>query len=152
MFLYLSAWQTLEKTFPLREQIKASLKQVSYCSTAWVPASKKQIDEYLAVSVTEDCKFSGNYFCRCFFPPGDVSFTAVKPKVGLARLKLLALQGAYRAGHRGRDDYISQGWERLGKIHRQSNTSNLLSFSSSHRGTHAQQHQIGSTKCREPVV
>lgn len=50
------------------------------------------------------------------FPPGDVSFTIVKPKVELARLKLLGLQGAYRAEHRGWDDHISQGsrkgWEK----------------------------------------
>lgn len=63
------AWQTLEKTFPLREQIKASLKQASYCSTSWVAASKKQSDEYLAVSVTESIKLSENFilFCLGFF-------------------------------------------------------------------------------------
>lgn len=53
------AWQPLAKTF-LREQIKATSKQVCYCSAAWVPASKKQVDDYLAEAVKENCKFSAS--------------------------------------------------------------------------------------------
>lgn len=62
VFLYMSAWQHLAKTFLLREQIKATSKQACYCSTAWVSASKKQIGDYLAVAVKENCKFSENFF------------------------------------------------------------------------------------------
>lgn len=67
VFLYMSAWQHLAKTFLLREQIKATSKQACYCSTAWVPASKKQIDDYLAVAVKENCKFSEKFFLFFFF-------------------------------------------------------------------------------------
>jgi len=68
IFLYMSAWQHLAKIFLLREHIKAASKQACYCSTAWVPASKKQIDDYLAAAVKENCEFSE------FFFPGGVDF------------------------------------------------------------------------------
>lgn len=61
------AWQPLAKTFLLREQIKATSKQACYCSAAWVPASKKQVD-YLAEAVKENCKFSASVdFFLCVF-------------------------------------------------------------------------------------
>lgn len=56
LWLYMPAWQHL--VFLLREQIKATSKQACYCSAAWVPASKKQADDYLAEAVKENCKFS----------------------------------------------------------------------------------------------
>lgn len=97
IFLYMSAWKHLAKTFILREQIKATSKQACYCSTAWVPASKKQIDDYLAAAVKENCKFSENFF---FFLVLSALMQG-KPKVKLARLRLLASQGASRAERRG---------------------------------------------------
>lgn len=66
VLLCVTAWQHLAKTFLLREQIKASSKQACYCSAAWVPASKKQIDDYLAVAVNQKCKCSEK-FSLCFF-------------------------------------------------------------------------------------
>lgn len=65
IFLYMSAWQHLAKPFLLREQTKATSKQVCYYSTALVPASKKQIEDYLAAAAKQNCKFSENVVC-CF--------------------------------------------------------------------------------------